>query len=237
VSTDRVAVLGAATQDQIVLADGRRSERPGGTPHYAERALRAVGADVVAIETGRLQSQIRHGTAGTEQSIISLPAPLDAAAAMRLLPQLSGCAWVHLGGQTAGDFPPETIAVLAESGMRISLDGQGLARGRRRGPVRLGRIDPAAIRGVHALKLNAAEAAAAGLLEVPELIVTRAEDGLEVTAAGVHSRVLGNGRRFGDPTGAGDSLCALYCLARTRGADPADAARWAQGEVERLYEG
>jgi len=235
VSDDRVAVLGAATRDEIVLADGRRSQRPGGTPHYAARALRSVGAGAVAIETGSLRSRLRHTDAGTEQSILSLPAPLDPASAARLLPRLAGCVWVHLGGQTAGDFPPETIAVLAESGLRICLDGQGLARGSRTGPVRLGPIDPAAIRGVHALKLNAAEAGAAEPVEVEELIITRAEQGCELTAAGRHTAVPANGRRFTDPTGAGDSFCALYCLARTRGADPADAAGWAQRQVERLY--
>ena len=52
----RVGVLGAAAQDQIVQPGGEILRRPGGTPHYAARALRAVGAEPVAIETGSLIS-------------------------------------------------------------------------------------------------------------------------------------------------------------------------------------
>ena len=40
---------------------------------------------------------------------------------------------------------------------------------------------------------------------------------------------------FTDPTGAGDSLAALYSLARTRGAEPPEAIRYAVERVERLY--
>jgi sugar/nucleoside kinase (ribokinase family) len=234
-SGPQVAVLGPATIDELELEDGTRVTRPGGTPHYAARALRAEGAEVVVIETGRFLSRVRHTAAGTEQSILSLPEPLLADAARRLLPQLAGCSWVLLGGQTAGDFPPETIAVLAGAGLSLFLDGQGLARGSRVGAVELGPIEQAAPQ-VQALKLNAREAAAAGKVEVPELLVTHAEEGCDVVVADVRTRVPGSGRRFADPTGAGDSFGALYCLARARGAPPADAAGWAQAEVEQLYE-
>src|SRR5262249_54772961 len=97
-----VAVLGPATVDELELEDGTRVIRPGGTPHYAGRALRAQGAGVVAIETGLLHSRIQHTAAGTEQSIMSLPEPLLPGAARALLPQVAGCSWVLLGGQTAG---------------------------------------------------------------------------------------------------------------------------------------
>jgi sugar/nucleoside kinase (ribokinase family) len=70
---------------------------------------------------------------------------------------------------------------------------------------------------------------------VPELLVTRADRGCEVTAGGERTVVPGTGGRFADPTGAGDSLSALYCLARTRGQPPPEAVRWAQAEVERIY--
>jgi sugar/nucleoside kinase (ribokinase family) len=234
-SGERVGVLGAAADDEVVLEDGRELRRAGGTPLYAARALRAAGATPVAIETGRVQCRIHHTPGGTRQSILSLPAPLDADGARRLLPQLAGCSWVLLGGQTAGDFPPETIATLAGAGLHVCLDGQGLARGSHIGVIRLEPIDPARLAGVSALKLNAAEAEAAGPVAVDELLISRAEQGCTITAAGVETSIAGNGRRFKDPTGAGDSLCALYCLGRTRGAPPAAAARWAQGEVERLY--
>lgn len=234
-SGPQVAVLGPATIDELELEDGTRVTRPGGTPHYAGRALRAEGAGVVVIETGRLRSRVRHTAAGTEQSILSLPEPLMADAARRLLPQLDGCSWVLLGGQTAGDFPPETIAVLAGAGLSLCLDGQGLARGSRVGPVQLGPIRQA-VPQVQALKLNAREAAAVGTVAVPELLVTHAEQGCDVVVEDVRTTVPGSGRRFADPTGAGDSFGALYCLARARGSAPADAAGWAQAGVERLYE-
>jgi sugar/nucleoside kinase (ribokinase family) len=103
--------------------------------------------------------------------------------------------------------------------------------------VRLGPIDPGWVEGVTALKLNDAEAGASGPLTVPELLLTMAERGCTVTAGGVAHRLPGSGRRFTDPTGAGDSFCALYCLARSGGAAPPEAAAWAQDRVEQLYEG
>lgn len=219
-----------------MLEGGSEQRRPGGTPHYAARALRAAGATPVAIETGTLRSQLEHTAAGTRQQILSLPEPLEATWAAALLPQLRGCRWLLLGGQTGGDFPTETLALLAAAGHLLCLDGQGLARGSRLGPLRLGPIAAPALAGVTALKLNQAEASQAGPLAVPELLVTRAELGCLVTVDGVEHVVEGSGRRFADPTGAGDSFAALYCLARTRGLDPPAAAGFAQHEVERLYQ-
>jgi pfkB family carbohydrate kinase len=231
-----VGVLGPATEDTIVLAGGGEQRRPGGTPHYAARALRAAGATPVAIEAGMLRSQLEHTAAGTRQRILSRPEPLDAVRAAALLPQLRGCRWLLLGGQTGGDFPSQTLAVLAAAGHLLCLDGQGLARGSRVGPVRLGPIEPAALGGVTALKLNHAEALRAGPVSVPELLVTRAQWGCVVTVDGIEHVIEGSGRRFADPTGAGDSFAALYCLARTRGLDPPAAGRFAQHQVEQLYQ-
>ena len=231
----RVAVLGAAAQDQIVQPDGEMLHRPGGTPHYAARALRAVGAEPVAIETGSLISRLEHTPDGTRQQILSLPEPLDAERTRALLPQLEGCEWVLLGGQTGGDFPAESIALLAQAGHRLCLDAQGLARGAHLGEVQLGPIDQSQLDGVTAVKLNVAESRAAGRLRAPELLVTMAARGCTLAVDGVEHFVPGSGRPFADPTGAGDSFCALYCLARTTGSAPLDAARWAQDEVERLY--
>jgi hypothetical protein len=234
---ERVAVLGPAAQDEVVLEDGTELRRPGGTPHYAARALAAAGASAVAIETGTLISRLRHTPDGTEQEIATIPEPLTPDAARKLLPQLHGCAWVLLGGQTAGDFPAETLRVLAEGGLAVCLDGQGLARGSAPGPVRLGPIDPELLEGVTALKLNEREARAAGRPAVPELLITRADRGCLLVVDGEEHVVAGNGRRFSDPTGAGDSFAALYCLGRTRGLEPPAAAQAAQEGVQRLYEG
>jgi sugar/nucleoside kinase (ribokinase family) len=233
--SELVGVLGPATVDEIMLGDGPAQRRPGGTPHYAARALRAVGATPVAIETGRLVSRLRHTASGTEQEIVTVPEPLLPEAARALLPRLAGCRWVLLGGQTAGDFPTETVQVLVDAGHLLCLDGQGLARGADAGPVSLRAIPAASLAGVAALKVNEAEAEASPGLDAAELLVTRAERGAVVTADGRGHVIAGSGRRLADPTGAGDTFGALYCLARTRGLGPAAAGRFAQDGVERLY--
>jgi hypothetical protein len=234
----KVGVVGAAAHDTIELSGGAAVDRPGGTPLYAARALRFAGADARAVATGSLHSLVRHGRNGTRQEILSLPRPLSPERARNeVLPALDGCAWVLLGGQTAGDFPAETIAVLVAAGHRICLDGQGLARGSRVGPVRLGPIDQRDLAGVTALKLNQAEADAAGRLDVPELLVTRAERGVAVAWRGEWQELPGDGRVFADPTGAGDSFGALYCLERSRDRTPPEAAALALDAVQRLYEG
>jgi len=229
-------VVGAATEDTVVLDDGPPQVRPGGTPHYAARALRFAGAEPRTVETAGMRSLIEHGPGGTRQEILSLPDPLTPERAEHeVLPALEGCDWVLMGGQTAGDFPPETIAVLAAAGHRICLDGQGLARGSRIGPVMLGPIAQRDLAGVTALKLNQAEAETAGRLEVPELLVTRAERGVLVRWLDDWYEIPGNGHRFADPTGAGDSFGALYCLERSRTVSPPAAARFAVQTVQRLY--
>ena len=98
-------------------------------------------------------------------------------------------------------------------------------------------IAKAVVAGVTALKLNQAEAEAAGRLDVPELLVTLAAQGVLVRWQDQQHEIVGNGRRFGDPTGAGDSFAALYCLERSRGALPPTAAATALKTVERLYAG
>jgi sugar/nucleoside kinase (ribokinase family) len=236
VKGDLVGVLGPGTVDEISLDGGPVQARPGGTPLYAARALRLAGAEPVVIETGMLRSHLQHDGDGTRQQLSSLPEPLTPARARALLPALSGCRWLLLGGQTGGDFPAETLALLSAAGHRLCLDGQGLVRGSDTGPVRMRAIAAAAVAGVTALKLNAAEAEAAGPLPVPEQLVTMAAAGCLVTTAGATTRIAGSGRAFADPTGAGDSFGALYCLARTRGLDPAAAAAWSQREVEHIYD-
>ncbi|MDX6550537.1 MAG: hypothetical protein QOJ31_1221 [Gaiellales bacterium] len=234
----KVGVVGAATRDRIEIGGGPSRSQPGGTPLYAARALRSVGAEPCAVEIGTLDSLLAHGPEGTRQEILSLPPPLTPQRLReQVLPALAGCAWVLLGGQTAGDFPAATITALVAAGHRVCLDGQGLARGSRTGPVRLGAISQSDIAGVTALKLNLAEAEAAGSLEVPELLVTQAERGLAVSWAGGRQEIAGDGVRFDDPTGAGDSFAALYCLARSEDKAPPDAARFALDAVQRLYRG
>jgi len=143
---------------------------------------------------------------------------------------------VLLGGQAAGDFPASVLRQIADAGHRICLDGQGLTRGHDPGPVRLRSVSPESLAGVTALKVNEAEHAAAGALDVPELLLTRGRRGATVKVRARDPVDIAAGpATFGDPTGAGDSFSALYILARSRGEDPADAARFAVRMVEELY--
>src|SRR5919206_4673714 len=66
--------------------------------------------------------------------------------------------WVHVAPLARTDFPAETLAALAR-GRRLSLDGQGLVRPARTGPLRLdGDYDPEVLRHATILKLAAEEA-------------------------------------------------------------------------------
>ena len=99
----RVGVLGATASDQIVQADGSILRRQGGSPLYAARALRAAGAEPVAIETGSLVSYLDHTTGDTRQSILSLPEPLDENRTAALLPncRLMPTAYSRLFGESS----------------------------------------------------------------------------------------------------------------------------------------
>ena len=162
-----------------------------------------------------------------------------------VLAAVDGCDWVILGGQTAGDFPPETIAGLAEAGHRVCIDGQGLCRGDAPGPVQLRPFPPDAIRGVSILKLNRAEAeAAAGGLDAeslrdlgaPEVVVTLGRDGAAgVTAGGEWHSASSRTGIYADPTGAGDTWTAAYVAGRAGGESPEAAARAAASHADHLY--
>jgi sugar/nucleoside kinase (ribokinase family) len=237
----RVGVVGHQAAD-IVTTGAATQRRPGGTPLYARRSLEALGVPCVVVERGGFGSRLHHHDGAVEQWVEAVGEPF---APGDVLAAVDGCEWVILGGQTAGDFPPETIAALAEAGHRVCLDGQGLCRGGTAGPVRLRPFPPKAIRSVSILKLNRAEAeAAAGSLEpgalrrlgVPEVAVTLGRDG----AVGVtgerswRSAPTGTGV-YPDPTGAGDTWTAAYVVRRAAGHLPEEAAHDAAGHADHLY--
>jgi sugar/nucleoside kinase (ribokinase family) len=231
-----VGVLGAGSTDWIELGNDRVIRRPGGTPLYAARALRFAGAEPVVVETGRFESRLSHADGRTSQELVTVPDPLSDDRVAELLERLRGCDWVLMGGQSAGDFPPSVLRLIADAGHAICLDGQGLARGPSAGPVQLGPVAQESVAGVTALKVNEAEHAAAGPLDVPELLLTRGRLGATIVVRGHEPVEVPAGPvTFGDPTGAGDSFSALYILARGRGEEPAAAARYAVGMVEELY--
>ena len=151
--------------------------------------------------------------------------------------------WVHAAALARSDFPVETLAALAR-GRRVSLDGQGLTRAPRTGPLELdGDFDRNLLRHVRVLKLAEEEAAVLGALDeeglralgVPEIVVTRGARGslvwwrgrLDVVAA---HPVAGTA----DPTGAGDAFAVAYLAARVLGNDPRGAARRASSVVGTL---
>lgn len=158
-------------------------------------------------------------------------------------PVLRGAAWVHLAGLSRADFPAETVAAAARAA-RVSLDGQGLVRAARTGPVRLDAdFDPAVLRRVSVLKLAEGEARVLGALDadglqalgVREIVVTRGSEGSLVWSRGRLERIPAVPVRGPvDPTGAGDAFAAAYLSARAGGYDAAPAARRASQLVSTL---
>jgi sugar/nucleoside kinase (ribokinase family) len=236
-----VGVVGHEAAD-IVTTDAGTERRPGGTPIYARRSLDALGVPWVVVERGGFGSRLHHHDGVVEQWVEAVGEPF---APDDVLAAVAGCEWVILGGQTAGDFPPETIAALAGAGHRVAIDGQGLCRGSEAGPVRLRPFPAEAIHGVSVLKLNLAEAeAAAGGLDpealaglgAPEVAVTLGRDGAFVVAEGRgwRSQPTGGGE-YPDPTGAGDTWTAAYVVRRAAGDHPAAAARAAAEHADHIY--
>jgi sugar/nucleoside kinase (ribokinase family) len=151
--------------------------------------------------------------------------------------------WLHVGPLLRSDFDAATIAALARPGRRLSLDGQGLVRVARTGPLALDReYDPDVLRHLTVLKLADDEALALlgevsrealESLRVPEVVVTHGSRGSTLLVDGelvdVDARPV-----TADPTGAGDSFAAAYVASRATGHAPAAAARRATALVAAL---
>ena len=147
--------------------------------------------------------------------------------------------FVHVAPLARSDFPPETLAAVAR-GRRLSLDGQGLVRPERTGPLVLDAdFDPELLRHVWALKLSDEEAEAIGdpiALPVRELLLTHGSRGATVVAQGRTEHVPAF-QLDGDPTGAGDAFCISYLAARSKGYAPFAAARRATAVVASMLAG
>lgn len=246
-----LAVIGNLSRDAV----GGGVPRVGGAPYHAARALRAIGCPArIVTKCAEADRGLLRTLAAVGVPVSWHPAASTSAFAFRYeeeertmaveavgepwTPEEAGAvgraAWVHAAPLVRSDFPPETLAALAR-GRRLSLDGQGLVRVPKTGPLRLdGRFDPELLRHLSVLKLAEEEAAALGALEedglralgVPEVVVTLGSRGSLVWAGGraehvpavpVHGRV--------DPTGAGDMFAVAYLWARETGSGPAAAAR------------
>jgi sugar/nucleoside kinase (ribokinase family) len=257
-------VIGPLSRDVV----GGRARGIGGGPWYAARALRALQQEAMVVakcgEAERpsyLRSLAALGlpvslTAAGETTAFSFDYDADGHREMRVEaigepwseddePErvLRRVEWVHVAPLLRDDFPAETLERIARR-RRLLLDGHGLVRARRLGPLALdGDFDRTLLRHVSILKLAEEEARAilggdAELEElrelgVPEVVVTFGAGGSLVLTRDAAVRVAARPAR-GDPTGAGDAFSIAYLSARARGHRPISAARRASALVTAL---
>jgi sugar/nucleoside kinase (ribokinase family) len=255
-----IATMGHVTRD--VVSGGE--PRPGGGVFWSARALARLGADATVhascsaahrpavlppLEAFGLPVTWYESSTTTEYSfhyegerrVMSQDAVGDPWPADRAATAAADAMWVDVCALTRSDFPPETLAALAENGRRLLVDLQGLVRTPTIGPLQTDAHIGDALRHVEVLKLNDEEAVTlVGSadpermrgLGVPEVILTLGSQGawvvtperLElVRAVPVDGEV--------DPTGAGDTYSATYLVQRAAGADPVEAARAAAETV------
>jgi len=262
-SSVRVAVVGNLSLD---LVDGG-PPRVGGPPYYAARALAAGGAAALVraksaegdrsrvlppLEALGLPVEWRPGAA-TATYAFSYAGDKRTMEVRELGSAWSAddvggldAEWVHVGALFRGEFPAETLAALTDAGARLSLDGQGLVRPARPGPLVL-EADPdlSLLDHVSVLKLSEEEALAlAGGVDehslsglgVPEVVVTLGSRGSVLVADHQFVHIPADPLDV-DPTGAGDAFAAAYVLERSRGVEPQPAAERATGLVHDLLAG
>lgn len=148
--------------------------------------------------------------------------------------------WIQVGALCRADLDPSALEALAALGP-VALDGQGLVRPGRSGPVVLdGDFDPGVLRHVTVLKLAEDELAAAGgeravsELGVPELLLTFGSQGSVVCCADRAARIDTEALEPSDATGAGDRYLAAYLARRDAGDEPVAAAQAASRLVHEL---
>jgi sugar/nucleoside kinase (ribokinase family) len=258
-----LAVIGPLALDVV---DGR-PPRIGGGPWHAARALRALQQPAILVakcgaperrsylrRLAALGLPISLAAAG-ETTSFSFHYDSDGRREMRIdaigepwgegdEPErvLRRIEWVHVSPLLRDDFSPELLERLARR-RRLLLDGQGLVRARRLGPLVLDAdFDRTLLRHVSILKLAEEEAQAilgdAELEElrglgVPEVVVTFGAGGSLVVTRDAALRVSARPAR-GDPTGAGDAFSVAYLGARAGGHRPISAARRASALVSAL---
>ncbi len=264
-----IGLIGQSVLDRTFWPDGRIEERLGGAPVFAARAIADVWPAVVLTHGGT--AELRQPLHELGLRIVEGPSPLTSVFEVSLYgdgtwsenvtaigdpytehdlqtwlaTDLASCTSIVCGTQLRGDFTAETLAAFGQGGRRVYLDGQGPARPRRLGPIRLeGPLDRDSLRSVSVLKLGEEEAEtliggidaeAARATGVPVVVVTRGEQGAIVLADGRSTEirvepVLG----LADTVGAGDSFLALMAAAAEGGADPIAATRRACDGVAEL---
>lgn len=254
-----LGVIGPLSRDTV--AGGQ--PRVGGGPWHAGRALRALRHDALVVarcgeaEQGDFRRDLSalglpfSLAVGGETTAFSFSYDDDGARTMQVdaigepfrredaaESLLRRVEWLHVAPLLRGDFDHGLLEWLAR-GRRLLLDGQGLVRVRRAGPLVLDAdFDRSLLRHVTVLKLAAEEAEAIGdlpSLGVPEILVTAGTAGSTViTRHGVEqvpARLVA-----ADPTGAGDAFAVAYLGSRAGGHAPASAARRATALVAALLE-
>ena len=245
-----IALLGNLSRD---LLPGQEP-RPGGGPFHAARALalqsapvrifaRCADADRASLFAS-LAAEFVPGevTATFAFSYDGDRRTMEVAALGDVwtdTPDLGDASWVHVAPLARSDFPLATIARIAE-GRKLALDGQGLVRVPKLGPLALDAdYDPEILRHLTVLKLADEEAAVLGdpaALPVPEVIVTHGSRGATVYTGGTVEHVVGD-VVDADPTGAGDAFLISYVAGRAAGHAPLVAARRACWVVSSLLRG
>ena len=261
-----IAAIGHLSRDVV----GGGEPRPGGTVFYATRALARLGADAVVtascaatdreallrpLEAFGLPVTWYESSRTTEyrfryegdRRLLFQDAVGDPWSAEQARAGGGDATWVHVGALVRTDFPPETLAALAEDGRILLVDGQGLVRTPALGPLRIDGEVGSALSHVTILKLDdeEAEALAGGTqpgrllaLGVPELILTLGSQGALVLTPTLTEHVPAVELDPDvDPTGAGDTFSAAYLVARARGAEAVEAARFATDTVAEFLAG
>jgi sugar/nucleoside kinase (ribokinase family) len=229
--------LRALQQPAVVVAKCGEPERPA----YLRR-LAALGLPVSLAAAGETTSfSFRYDAEGRrEMRVEAIGEPwTEADEPERVLRRVE---WVHVAPLLRDDFPPAALERIARR-RRLLLDGHGLVRARRLGPLVLdAEFDRALLQHVSILKLAEEEARAIlgdGELEelrglgVPEIVVTFGAGGSLVLTRDDALRVTTRPAR-GDPTGAGDAFSVAYLSARAGGHRPISAARRASALVTGL---
>jgi sugar/nucleoside kinase (ribokinase family) len=255
-----IAALGHLTRD--VVAGGE--PRPGGGVFWSTRALARLGADAAVhasssaedrpallppLEAFGLPVTWYESSTTTAYSfhyegdrrIMWQDAVGDPWPPERAVEAAGDATWINVCALTRTDFPPETLAALAESGRQLLVDLQGLVRTASVGPLHTDEHIGDVLHHIEVLKLNDEEAETlVGSadperlrdLGVPEVVLTLGSQGAWVITPALVEHVAAvpvEGEV--DPTGAGDTYSVTYIVRRAAGAEPVEAARAAAETV------